>query len=157
MSKNVIIDMEGIVKIESWAAFGGLVLGTCASFISPIAPFLAIAATLVLFDLYTGVKAAKARGEEIHSRGLRRSFEKVCIYFFGILVLEGVKITFFRPFNETPIPWVGDFPITYIGAFTIVLTELKSASENVKTITGVDLWGSISDKIKLPFKNKTNE
>lgn len=142
-------------KIESWAALLGVILGGIVSFIAPVAPFLAIALALIIFDLYTGIRAAKKKGIPITSSGLKRTIEKITLYFGVILVLEGVKKVFFSGFEGTYVSWVADMPITYVGALTIVLTELKSAAENLKFVSGVDIWGSISKYFKFN-NNDTN-
>jgi hypothetical protein len=72
--------------------------------------------------------AAKKRKEPITSKGLYRTSQKVVVYFVGIMIFEGAKITFSLPVN-----------ITYMVAFTIATTELYSISENIKSMTGVNI------------------
>ena len=118
------------------------VIGWIVAFIVPLAPFLIFTTILVLCDLFTGTRAALARGEKIHSRGLRRTVEKISVYFVAILLTEGMIDVFNIPIN-----------ITYAVAFVIALSEFKSNIENVESISGISLWKTISEKI-TPHKPK---
>jgi len=107
------------------------------SVILPIKDFLIITSALVVLDLITGIVAAKKRKEEIRSRSLMRTTIKLLLYYSAILATEGVQVVFAEK-----------IPITYITAFTIALTELKSILENVDAGTGSRLAKMIIDKLK---------
>lgn len=102
--------------------------GLIASFFIPIKGFLLFTVFAVFADTVTGLIAAKKKSEVISSAGLFRTSQKIVVYFVGILIFEGSRITFNLPFN-----------ITYMVAFTIATTELISISENIEKITGVGL------------------
>ena len=142
------------LKIENWAAFWGMILGSLMSFVSPVLPFLALAFVLILFDLYTGIKAAKIKGTPITSSGIKRTIEKITLYFAYILILEGIKIVFFSGFSGDYIGWIAEMPITYIGSFVIILAEMKSADENFKVIRGYSIYDKISQHIKFNYNGK---
>ena len=102
--------------------------GWTFSFFIPIKGFLIFTVFVVFADMATGIIAAKKEGQNINSRGLYRTIEKIVVYFCAILIFEGARNTFSLPFN-----------ITYMAAFLIATVELYSISENIKRITGVNL------------------
>jgi len=102
--------------------------GVIFSFFLPIKHFLIFTIFVVFADTITGIMAARKRGEPITSKGLYRTSQKVVVYFVGIMIFEGAKNTFSLPLN-----------ITYMVAFTIATTELYSISENIKSMTGVNI------------------
>jgi len=129
-----------VIKIGNSAVWGGYfaaILGWAMSVILPIKDFLIITSALVVLDLITGIVAAKKRKEEIRSRSLMRTTIKLLLYYSAILATEGVQVVFAEK-----------IPITYITAFTIALTELKSILENVDAGTGSRLAKMIIDKLK---------
>ena len=129
-----------VIKIGNSAVWGGYfaaILGWAMSVILPIKDFLIITSALVVLDLITGIVAAKKRKEEIRSRSLMRTTVKLLLYYSAILATEGVQVVFAEK-----------IPITYITAFTIALTELKSILENVDAGTGSRLAKMIIDKLK---------
>jgi hypothetical protein len=115
-----------------------LVFGIVLAFLLPLVPFLGMVFVLVAVDLITGVRAAKARKETITSGGLKRTIEKICLYFAAIILSEGMVQVFFP-----------GLPLTYVVAAYIALTEFKSNIENISDVTGVDLWKRIVSKIGL--------
>jgi uncharacterized membrane protein len=102
--------------------------GVIFSFFLPIKHFLIFTIFVVFADTVTGILAAKKRNEPITSKGLYRTSQKVVVYFVGIMIFEGARNTFSLPVN-----------ITYMVAFTIATTELYSISENIKSMTGVNI------------------
>lgn len=121
------------------------------SFIVPIAHFLVFTIVLVVTDLVTGVQAARKRGEELRSRRLSRSIQKISLYFVAILLANGMDQVFFAPKGIS-------FDVTWIVAGLIALTEFKSNLENVTTLTGVNFWTHLSAKLpailRIPKKGK---
>lgn len=113
--------------------------GVLFSFFLPIKHFLIFTIFVVFADTVTGIMAARKRGEPITSKGLYRTSQKVVTYFCGIMIFHGAGITFGLPSQ-----------ITYSVSFIIAATELFSISENIKSITGVNLATTI---LKY-FKNK---
>jgi uncharacterized membrane protein len=102
--------------------------GVLFSFFLPIKHFLIFTIFVVFADTVTGIMAARKKGEAITSKGLYCTSQKVVVYFVGIMIFEGAKNTFSLPLN-----------ITYMVAFTIATTELYSISENIKSMTGVNI------------------
>lgn len=129
-----------MLKIGTSAIWGGYaagLLGWVMSFILPIQDFLILTSALVVIDLATGVMAAKRRGDEIRSRSLMRTTVKLLLYYCAILATEGVQTVFAEK-----------IPLTYITAFTIAVTELKSILENVDAGTGSGLTSTIINRLK---------
>lgn len=119
-------------------AFLALVGGIVVAFLIPLIPFLGMVFVLVFVDFLTGIRAAKARKELITSGGMKRTIEKITLYFAAIMLSEGMSKVFFA-----------GAPITYVVATYIALTEFKSNIENISTVTGIDLWKKIVSKIGL--------
>jgi uncharacterized membrane protein len=106
--------------------------GVLFSFFLPIKHFLIFTIFVVFADTITGIIAAKKRGEKITSKGLYRTSQKVVVYFCGIMIFHGASVTFGLPSQ-----------IVYSVSFLIAFTELYSVSENIKSITGVNLATTI--------------
>jgi uncharacterized membrane protein len=102
--------------------------GVLFSFFLPIKHFLIFTIFVVFADTITGIIAAKKRGEKITSKGLYRTSQKVVVYFCGIMIFHGASVTFGLPSQ-----------IVYSVSFLIAFTELYSVSENIKSITGVNI------------------
>jgi len=124
--------MKAIIYNIFKLGYDGIAYSICCgvlfSFFLPIKHFLIFTIFVVFADTVTGMLAAKKRNEPITSKGLYRTSQKVVVYFVGIMIFEGAKITFSLPVN-----------ITYMAAFTIATTELYSISENIKSMTGVNI------------------
>ena len=112
--------------------YDGIAFAVCcgfiASFFIPIKGFLLFTVFVVFTDTITGILAARKRGEQITSKGLYRTSQKIVTYFCGIMIFHGASITFGLPSQ-----------ITYSVSFIIAATELFSISENIKSITGTNI------------------
>ncbi len=136
-SKEIVrYNVEKFVTEDYWIGVIFTMFSWISSFIMSVATFLSFTLVIVLVDLYTGRMAAKHRGEAIKSSGYRQSVKKYVLYMIGILISE----LFIRVFS-LPIP------LTYMVAGVVALTEIKSIFENIETVTGVDLWGYVGEKI----------
>lgn len=136
-SKEIVrYNVEKFVTEDYWIGVVFTMFSWISSFIMSVATFLSFTLVIVLVDLYTGRMAAKHRGEAIKSSGYRQSVKKYVLYMLGILISE----LFIRVFS-LPIP------LTYMVAGVVALTEIKSIFENIETVTGVDLWGYVGEKI----------
>lgn len=116
-----------------WLGYGSALVAWFVAFVIPIAPFLVFVVILVFADLYTGLRAAKHKGNKIHSKGLKRTIEKIVLYYVAILLSEGMEHVFFEHY----------IPLTYTTTFAICLVEFKSNIENIEIITKVNVWNSI--------------
>jgi uncharacterized membrane protein len=125
MMKAVILN---IFKIGYEGIAFALCCGLIASFLIPIKHFLIFTVFVVFVDTVTGIIKAKKQNEAITSKALYRTSQKIVVYFCGIMIFEGARLTFKLPLN-----------ITYMVAFTIATTELYSIAENIRTITGTNI------------------
>jgi len=135
--------MKAIIYNILKMGYDGVLFSICCgvlfSFFLPIKHFLIFTIFVVFADTVTGILAAKKRKEPITSKGLYRTSQKILTYFCGIMIFHGASITFGLPSQ-----------IVYSVSFLISFTELYSISENIKSITGVNLATTI---LKY-FKNK---
>jgi uncharacterized membrane protein len=124
--------MKAIIYNLLKVGYEGIAYSICCgvlfSFFMPIKHFLIFTIFVVFADTVTGIIAAKKRNEPITSKGLYRTSQKVVVYFCGIMIFHGASVTFGLPFQ-----------IVYSVSFLIAFTELYSISENIKSITGVNL------------------
>jgi len=121
-----------ILKIGYEGIAYSICCGVIFSFFLPIKHFLIFTIFVVFADTVKGIIAAKKRGEKITSKGLYRTSQKVVVYFCGIMIFHGASVTFGLPSQ-----------IVYSVSFLISFTELYSVSENIKSITGVNLATTI--------------
>jgi len=124
--------MKAIIYNIFKLGYDGIAYSICCgvifSFFLPIKHFLIFTIFVVFADTVTGIIAAKKRGEKITSKGLYRTSQKVVVYFCGIMIFHGASVTFGLPSQ-----------IVYSVSFLIAFTELYSVSENIKSITGVNI------------------
>jgi phage-related holin len=113
---------------------------TAASLVAVFTPVHAIMLTvgfLIVFDLITGVWAAKVRKEKISSAAFRRTATKLAIY--QIVIMTGFL---------TEIHLIdGLFPVSKIAASIIGLTELLSILENSEVIHGEPIFKKLINKL----------
>ena len=124
--------MKAIIYNIFKLGYDGIIYSICCgvlfSFFFPIKHFLIFTIFVVFADTVTGIMAARKRNEAITSKGLYRTSQKVVVYFVGIMIFHGASITFGLPSQ-----------IVYSVSFLISFTELYSISENIKSITGVNI------------------
>lgn len=130
-------------SIKFWGGLGLTVLAWLFTFISPVTPFIICVGLFVFADLYTGLKAAKKRNEEIRSKGLRRTIGKITQYSLAIILSHVLTVVF--------LPSV---PIAVVTSFYIALVEFKSNIENISYLTGLDIWRALVER--LPTFGKGN-
>lgn len=123
---------------DFWLGALASLLGAMTSFLWPIKNFILFIIVLILFDLYSGTRAAIKRKEVLSSKGYARSVEKFSLYSIGILSGYGMEIVF-----ELVLP------VTYVCAFLIALSEVKSIFENIETVTGIPLWKTLKSKLTI--------
>jgi hypothetical protein len=144
--KTKLIHMNRLAKLAFWIeAMLSQFAGFFVAFITPLAPFALLTIFFVFADQYTGRQAARKRGEEITSKGIRRTVEKLGLYIGIMLLAEGFWYVFLR---GLPFP----VPLTYGVAIQICYAELVSNLENASQITGKKIAiPPITDIIKRKF------
>lgn len=105
--------------------------------LAPIHAIMTVTGILIFADFITGMWAAKKRGEEIHSAGMRRTVSKLLIY--QIVVITG--------FVSETYMLGGALPLSKIAAGLIATVELKSILENANVILGYDLFKDLLAKL----------
>ena len=104
---------------------------------APVKALIIVAGVLIFADLITGILAAKKKGEKINSAGLRRTATKLFVYESAIMLgylVEHIMIADF-------------FPVSKIAAGLISVVEFKSILENLDTINGSPIFGSLIKKL----------
>lgn len=107
-------------------------------------------------EFYTGIKAARQKGQKIESRKMGRMFFKISVYIFTIYTLEQFKTDLDLPFisqiNFNP------FEVLYWGFLAGVIWQLyKSLMENFKALGWKEAGGMfsfITKGAKNYFKNE---
>jgi phage-related holin len=120
-----------------------------AGLIAPAWPPFAAVCVLVVIDMRTGRQAARHRGETLNSKGMRRSVGKIASYFYLMLAAFIMDQIFLK---SLPIGQ----PVLYMASILCAAVEFKSISENVQTVTGVNLWSKVKERI-LPSAKKNQD
>lgn len=110
------------------------------SFFAPLALMYHTFTFTVLLDMITGMFAAKRRGEKIESKKMRKTILKLLIY---ILVASA-----FYMFQIAIIP---GFPFINVVFGLIILTELKSITENCDSLFKVKTFTRIYEFVNKLF------
>lgn len=103
----------------------------------PVREVMIAVGVLVLADLVTGIMASRKEKQPITSTGLKKTVGKTLAYQSAIIVgfvmehylLQGV-------------------PVVRVVAGLIAITEGKSFFENLKRITGIDVWSEVLKRIQ---------
>lgn len=111
-----------------------LVATTVMAFLAPLKLLLIGSLILVLIDFDTGKRAARKQGIPISSKGLYRTIIKFKDYAMLIIVSHIMKVIFF--------PMAGIDFATLAASF-VAYVEFKSFCENMKVITGNEIWDKI--------------
>lgn len=127
----------------------GLMISLSAIF-APIKELILVTILLILVDLVSGVLAARKKGKQINSAGLRRTFTKFTVYMTGICIGFLVETYMLHGF----------IPVAKIAAGLISVVEMKSVLENLDVINGNPVFtalirklGSVNDTdLQLPKK-----
>lgn len=133
------------MKINAFDASTLLKLGLpyVVFFFAPITWSLVGIGVLVFADVFTGIRAAKKRGERIHSKGMSRTVGKMLYYSIAIVLSRVMELAF--------IDWL---PIAQLTSGYIAVVEFKSNMENIAEITGVDVWNNLKDRFEGTFGRK---
>lgn len=110
----------------------GPFIASVVAILAPIHTLMVAVGFLIFADMATGIVAAIKREEKITSRALSRTVWKVLVY--QIAVISGFAMQ--HLFTDA-------LPVAKIVAGMIGCVEFLSMSENVKSITGLDLRSAI--------------
>lgn len=107
------------------------------SVFAPIKSVLLVTGFLIMADLVSGIMAAKKKGEEITSAGIRRTLTKLLVY--NLAIISGFLVQQYI---------VDDFlPMTKVIAGVISLVELKSILENLNIVNGQNIFKTVIEKL----------
>lgn len=120
--------------MASWAKAA---LIACLAILAPVKAMVITASVLVIFDMITGIMAARKSGLPITSAGLRRTVSKMIIYTAGIILT----------FITEKYLLEGYLPVCNWMTGMIGMVELMSCLENLNTLSGTNLLQSIIDKL----------
>jgi len=117
--------------------------------ISILKPLILGLIFLLTVDFLTGIRKAKHKGDQINSKGFRKTLGKFNDYSLAIV-------------SSQVFTWMFalDFTLAYYVALFICGIELKSIWENVSETTGVDIVGYFKGFIPNPkdmFKKKDKD
>lgn len=119
----------------------GLLVALWAVF-TPIHSILYVVMSLVLADFITGIYKAKRKRESITSNRMRHTSGKLIGYV--ILICAGFGLDHLA----------GQDSLFFARAFAVLIAgiEIKSLDENLRDVTGVNVWEIIKDRLKPPPK-----
>lgn len=121
--------------------FLSFIWGLIGEYVIDNQSFLTFAIVVVIADMITGIMAAMRNNEELMSRGISRTLEKIALYTGSILIVAHFEDTFSVPLLQLP----------YVVAAIIAITEMKSFFENVEKITGTPMWSPVQQRINMVF------
>jgi phage-related holin len=133
--------MQKFLDITFWETVVVGLFSLVGAFFAPVGSFIGVAFTLVIFDYFTGVQAAKKREEKLTSRGHFRSIQKFVMYSIAIISAELIRKVFFDGLFLLEY-----LRLTYFVALLIVITEFRSNIENIEAITGAKIWGKLIER-----------
>lgn len=111
---------------------------TVGSFFAPINPLIIGVIILSMLDMHAGIRAAKARDEEINPKGYFKTVIKLKDSILLIVGAHLMTVIFFPELNM-------DF--AHLAAAFIAYIEFKSYCKNMKTATGNPIWDKINNLI----------
>lgn len=137
---------KGLRMLVSEKMIYALLIGA-TGFFAPIWILILWMTIFVLFDLCSGVVAAKKRGELLESRKLRRTVNKLIWYFSAVVLAHGLDVGVI-PLDEL-----------HLAAFMSAIicgVELYSVLENAYTITGNRVFWLLTQFTTQKIKDTTS-
>lgn len=104
---------------------------------APAKALIVVTGVLIFADLFTGILAARKRGEKIKSAALRRTVTKCFVYESAVLL----------GFLVEKYMLEGFIPVSKIAAGLISIVEMKSILENLDVINGHPIFTSLIKKL----------
>ena len=132
---------------ENLEKIATIVASLTAGILLPVAEILLFTGFVLVMDTFTGIWAAKKRGERIHSSKMKRVLSKLLLYPAIIIIAS---------WAEKILPAI---PFIDGAAVILIAVEGKSILENASDILGYDLLKVIKAYISdgkegvLNFKN----
>jgi hypothetical protein len=113
-------------------------LVSLVAILTPVVPILLTVGSLITIDFIIGIWRAFKMKEPITSRKMGNTISKMLLYQLMI-----ISLFLLETFILTDI-----LPFTKIGAALISIVEIKSISESIEKVTGINIWTKITKIIK---------
>ena len=131
-------------NMQSFSAFASKYTLWLFVYISPIHAFLVTIYILLFFDLITGIAKAVKTNDRITSKRMRDSVVKFIFYSIAVFISFQVDKTLLSDSSLILTRLVGGY---------IMLIEFQSNIENISSLTGVDIWMAVKEKVINYFTN----
>lgn len=131
---------------EQAIAFVKTTLVSLFAFLTPIHPLMGAICGLIFIDFVLGNWSAHKNDIPIQSKEWKRTLIKFFLYELTVLVAFLLD-SFFIP---------GDI-VVRIAAMAIGLVEAKSIFEHIYTLTGLNVWSLLKDKLKNSVSASTKD
>lgn len=118
-----------------------IILAWLTIYFAPVYPLIAAIGFFVFADFLTGIQASRKRGEKITSRKMKSTVIKFGSYAIAIISSYLIEKLFLE-----------GIPALKIISGLIAFIEVKSVNENLKDMTGTDIFGEILKR--FPKLNK---
>ena len=139
-----------------------------ASFLAPIQGLIFLSFILCLMDfMFKIILVARAEGwSAIESKKMGDTGYKMAFYCALIILLQLIHNLFFVDFghsiltvmfDETTVTNLMKLNVASVGAFLIIVREVKSIDENWESFSGWSFIETVSGKFSWIFKFKNNE
>jgi phage-related holin len=115
-------------------------------FLTPIKELILAIGVLLVIDFILGIVVAKRKGIAIQSKEAKRTIIKMLLYQLTVLTAF-ILDKYFIPGNI----------IVRVAAMAIGLVEGKSIFEHIYTLTGLDVWTLLKEKIKTAVSSNTKD
>lgn len=130
--------------MQSFSAFASKYVLWLFIYITPIHSFLITIYILLFFDLITGIAKAMKTNDRITSKRMRDSVVKFIFYSIAVFISFQVDKTLLSDSSLILTKLVGGY---------IMLIEFQSNIENISSLTGVDIWMAVKEKVINYFTN----
>lgn len=131
-------------QMQSFSAFASKYVLWLFIYITPIHSFLITIYILLFFDLITGIAKAMKTNDRITSKRMRDSVVKFIFYSIAVFISFQVDKTLLSDSSLILTKLVGGY---------IMLIEFQSNIENISSLTGVDIWMAVKEKVINYFTN----
>lgn len=131
-------------QMQSFSDFASKYVLWLFIYITPIHSFLITIYILLFFDLITGIAKAMKTNDRITSKRMRESVVKFIFYSIAVFISFQVDKTLLSDSSLILTKLVGGY---------IMLIEFQSNIENISSLTGVDIWMAVKEKVINYFTN----
>jgi len=135
------------MKSEAIVAWIYKILLSTLAFIAPVNGLMLSIGFLLFIDLILGIMTARKNGIPIQSKELKKTVIKMLLYQVTV-ISAFILDTYFIQMGSI---------VVRITALSVGITEAKSIFEHVGTLTGLDIWSVLKDKLKSSVSSSTKD